>query len=30
VTIQEVSDAGHYFLDEQPQVVIDAFTSFFG
>jgi pimeloyl-ACP methyl ester carboxylesterase len=30
VQIQEVNDAGHYFLSEQPDVVIKAFTSFFG
>ncbi|HZR48173.1 MAG TPA: alpha/beta hydrolase [Streptosporangiaceae bacterium] len=30
VQLQEVSDAGHYFIDEQPDVVIEAFIKFFG
>jgi pimeloyl-ACP methyl ester carboxylesterase len=30
VQIQEVSNAGHYFISEQPEVVIQAFFSFFG
>jgi pimeloyl-ACP methyl ester carboxylesterase len=30
VQLEEVSDAGHYFLSEQPEFVVKAFTSFFG
>jgi len=30
VQLQEVSDAGHYLIAEQPEVVIEAFRKFFG
>lgn len=30
VQIEEVNDAGHYFLSEQPEVVVEAFFKFFG
>jgi pimeloyl-ACP methyl ester carboxylesterase len=30
VTVREVTNTGHYFVEEQPQVVIDALTGFFG
>lgn len=30
VQVEEVTDAGHYFVEEQPQQVIDHFQSFFG
>lgn len=30
VTLREVANTGHYFLEEQPQAVIDEFTAFFG
>lgn len=29
VQVEEVTDAGHYFVEEQPQQVIDHFRSFF-
>lgn len=29
VRLLQVADTGHYFVEEQPQAVIDAFTSFF-
>jgi pimeloyl-ACP methyl ester carboxylesterase len=30
VTVHEVTNTGHYFVEEQPQVVIDELTAFFG
>ena len=30
VTVHEVPNTGHYFVEEQPQVVIDELTAFFG
>jgi len=30
VTVHEVTNTGHYFVEERPQVVIDEFTAFFG